>query len=87
MATFKFNAEHLDSMYDDLFEGYTVTLVKENKTSLTVSKGMDDNGDDIFSLTLQTPMGLPLKAYNVFNLGELFDFLDGLLFVDMITNA
>ena len=69
MATFKFNAEHLDSMYDDLFEGYTVTLVKENKTSLTVSKGMDDNGDDIFSL------------------GELFDFLDGRLFVDMITNA
>lgn len=86
MATFTFNAEHLDSMYDNLFEGYTVTLVKANKSCLSISKGMTDEGDDIYSLTLQTPMGLPLHANNVFSLGELFDFLDGLVFTDMIVN-
>lgn len=86
MATFRFNAEHLDSMYEGLCEGYTVTLVKENKTRLTVSKGMDENWDERFGLYLETPKGLPLKAYDVFNFGELFDFLEGLLFTDMITN-
>lgn len=87
MTTFKFNAEHLDSMCEDLYEGYNVTLVKENKSTLTISKGMTHDGDDMFSITIQTPFGRFLHASKVFSLGELFDFLDGLLFTDMITNA
>lgn len=83
MTPFKFNAEHFDSLFDSLFEGYPVTLVKENKTCLTIQMNQI-RGEEKFDLTLQTPGGLPLHAYEVFNYGELFDFLDGLYFVDMI---
>jgi hypothetical protein len=43
-------------------------------------------GEEKFDLTLSTPGGIDLHAYEVFNYGELFDFLDGLLFIDMIVN-
>lgn len=85
MATFTFNADHFDSMFDSLFEGYPVTLVKANKTCLTIQMSRIQ-GDEKFDLTLETPGGLPLHAYEVFNYGELFDFLDGLVFTDMIVN-
>ena len=80
MTAFKFNAEHFDQIFDTLFEGYAVTLVKENKACLTIEM---DNADE-FSLTLATPAGIELHAYHVFSYGALFDFLDGITFIDMI---
>lgn len=84
MATFTFNAEHFDNMFDNLFEGYPVTLVKANKTRLTIQMNRI-RGEEKFDLTLSTPGGIDLHAYEVFTYGELFDFLDGLEFTNLET--
>jgi hypothetical protein len=85
MTTFTFNAEHFDFMFDRLFEGKLVTLVKANKTCLTIQMNRI-RGEEKFDLTLSTPGGIDLHAYEVFTNGELFGFLDGLLFTSMNVN-
>lgn len=85
MATFTFNAEHFDYMFDRLFEGRPVTLVKANKTCLTIQMNRI-RGEEKFDLALSTPGGIDLRAYEVFTYGELFDFLEGLLFIGMNVN-
>ena len=81
MATFTFNAEHFDSMADNLWEGYIARLSKPNKTILEIHQGsMAEGNDDHFSITIMTPGGIELHANEDFSYGELFDFLDGLVF-------
>ena len=84
MATFTFNAEHFDTMAENLWEGYIARLSKPNKTVLEIHQGsMAKDNDEHFSITLMTPGGIDLHANEVFSYGELFDFLDGLVFDNM----
>lgn len=84
MATFTFNAEHFDTLADCMWDGSIARLSKPNKTILEIHQGsMAEGNDDHFSITIMTPGGIELHANEVFSYGELFDFLDGLVFEDM----
>lgn len=78
--TFIFDFSHFDHITDRLSDGLTVTLEKENGSKLSISEDKTEKGDDIYSIILQAPNGLPLQADQVFYSGELFNFLQGLRF-------
>lgn len=83
MTRFTFDASHFDTLTDCLWEGYIAKLAKPNRTILEISQHMTDEGDHRFNICVQTPGGLELKALDVFSYGDLFDFLEGLVFDSM----
>lgn len=77
MTTFTFTTETSHKLLQDLNNGCTVKLAKENGSAVILRDGIDidEFGDNIYRMTIQPAQGEPIVKRVPMNATDMFHFL------------